>query len=188
MSKLKGTIVIGAPRSGSHMTCDMLFNVSNKTNKLQLGEVSSPPNIPNQYPYCSIVRYSVKNLLAVNTNWTNDYEIINLRRKDKVAQYISWCVFRTQTQSSIYKHSPNWDDYKNLLPWQSTIEDIEMFIIEQNLDFAIPADKIFYYEEIVKSNMPTQYTKNNYPIPIEQIVTDYALVKKMLENYSYNGR
>ena len=51
--------------------------------------------------------------LAVNLEWTKDYYIINLRRRDKVSQYISWCVLRAQGKSNMVKHSPNWEDYKD---------------------------------------------------------------------------
>lgn len=188
MSRIKGTIVIGTARSGSHMTCDMLFNESLIANKVNLGEVTALPDVTGRYVYCSIVQHRVKNLLAVNTQWTRDYEIVNLRRRGKVAQYISWCVFRAQTQASISRHSPNWDDYKNLLPWESTVDDIEMFIAEQNLDFAIPSNQVVYYEDMTQSGLTTQYKKNTYPVPPDAIVTDYALVKRMLENFSYDNR
>ena len=188
MSGIKGLIVIGTARSGSHMTCDMLYNQSLIPNKINLGEITTLPDVEGRYAYCSIVQHQVKNLLAVDTAWVDSYEIVNLRRRDKVAQYISWCVFRAQTQASISKHSPNWDDYKDLLPWESTREDIEMFIVEQNLDFAIPANRVVYYEDMIVSGFRTHYRKNRYPIPPDQIVTDYALVKTMLEKYSYDRR
>ena len=156
MSGIKGTIVIGTARSGSHMTCDMLYTASAITSKINLGEVTALPYVAGQYAYCSIVQHQVKNMLAVDTTWVNDYEVVNLRRRDKVAQYISWCVFRAQTQASISKHSPNWNDYKDLLPWQSTQEDIEMFIAEQNLDFAIPANRVVYYEDMITAGLRTQ--------------------------------
>lgn len=188
MPGIKGVIVVGTARSGSHMTCDMLYNTAVEPHKVNLGEVTKLPYIPGKFVYCSLVQHTVKNLLAVDTQWTDEYHIVNLRRRDKVAQYVSWCVFRAQTQASISKHSPDWGDYKDLLPWESTAEDIEMFINEQNLDFAIPADEVVYYEDMIVSGNKTQYKKNQYPIPPEQIVTDYALVKSMLEKYSYYGR
>jgi len=188
VSRIKATIVIGTARSGSHMTCDMLYNASTISGKINLGEVTVLPDVDNRYAYCSIVQHQVKNMIAVDTSWIYDYEIVNLRRRDKVAQYISWCVFRAQTQSAINKHSPDWNDYKDLLPWESTREDIELFILEQNLDFAIPANCVVYYEDMIKLGLHTRYKKNTYPVPPEHIVTNYALVKNMLEKYSYHGR
>lgn len=188
MSGIKGTIVIGSARSGSHMACDMLFNQSIFTNKVNLGEVVTLPQVEGKYVFCSIVQSWTKNLLAVDDNWAMDYNIVNIRRRDKVAQYISWCVFRAQTQASISKHSPDWEDYQDLLPWESTKEDLEMFIAEQHLDFAFTADQVMYYEDLIDSGLRTKYKKNQYPLPPEQMVTDYELVKTMLEKYSYVGR
>jgi hypothetical protein len=187
MSGIKGTIIIGSARSGSHMACDMLYNQCTLDNAINLGEVTALPS-DNDYIFCSIVQAQIKNLLAVDTMWTKDYRIVNVRRRDKVAQYISWCVFRAQTKSNMNKHSPEWDDYKEFLPWESTKDDIERFIIEQHLDFAFNFDQILYYEDLVDSGLKTKYKKNIYPVTPEQIVTDYELVKILLEKYSYDNR
>ena len=198
----KGVIVLGASRSGSHMLCDILYNQSADNNKINVGEIfnNKPADIvagldiindikaKNQFIFCSFVSYWGKNLLALNQHYLDDFMIINLRRKDKVAQYISWCVFRAQLQTTIEKHSPDWNDYKHLLPWKSSQDDLEMFLTEQHLDFAFKADTVVYYEDIIKFNFPTQFRKNSYPIPYEEIVTDYELVKEILEKYNYDGR
>lgn len=180
----KGTIVIGTARSGSHMTCDMLYNNSTIENKLNLGEITNLPTMPGKFVYCSIVQHWFKTALAITTEWTKEYNVVNLRRRDKVAQYLSWCVFRAGAN----KHSPNWDDCKKLLPWDSTRDDIEMFLMEQYLDFAFKPDQILYYEDLIKEPVNTKFKKNQYPVAPEDIVTDYKLVKSMLENFSYDNR
>ena len=184
----RGVIVLGSARSGSHMLCDMLFHASYCANKKYIGEVTSIPYIESKFIFCSLVQFSPKNLLAVNVDWVRDYHIIKLRRRNKVSQYISWCAFRAQTISSITKHSPNWEDYKHLMPWESTPQDIENFINEQHIDYAFPSDETLYYEDVVLSGMHTNFKKNQYPMAPEKMVTDYALVEKMLGNYSYDGR
>ena len=184
----KGVIVIGSARSGSHMTCDMLYNQATAPS-VNLGEITDlylPTH--DKFIFCSIVQTWLRTKLAVNLEWTKDYYIINLRRRDKVSQYISWCVLRAQGKSNMVKHSPNWEDYKDLLPWKSSKEDIERFIQDQHLDFAFTPDQILYYEDLVKTNLKTRYTKNHYPISYENIVTDYKLVKDLLEKYSYENR
>ena len=188
MQRIKGTIVIGTARSGSHMTCDMLYNESQFANKIMLGEVTELPDVPGKHVYCSIVQNWAKVKLAVDTSWQQDYVIVNLRRRDKVAQYLSWCVFRAQTQASISKHSPQWNDYKDLLPWASTADDIEQFLVEQYMDFAFTANQIVYYEDMAQSHKPTKFKKNQYPVQPQEIVTDLALVKNMLEKFSYDNR
>ena len=199
----KGVIILGASRSGSHMLCNMLYNNSAAINKIYLQEIYNnqcsmlsalsilediKKNNQNQFIFCSLVSYWGKNILAMNQNLLKDFMIINLRRRDKVAQYISWCVFRAQLQSSIIRHSPNWADYNHLLPWASTEQDLEMFLTEQHLDFAFNHDNVVYYEDVVKFNMPTHFKKNIYPIANKDIVTDYDLVKTILQNYTYNDR
>ena len=187
----KGVIVIGTPRSGSHMLTDILFNTAALPNAKLLGEIRSDgnfsvddfKNIESQNQgsiiFCSVVQLWIKRVLAMDRNYLKDYVLVNLRRRDKVAQYISWCVFQAQTTSSIVKHSPNWDDYKDCLPIETTQEHLNNFIDEQNLDFAFTdPDYIFYYEDIVNLNLHTNFKKNNYPVSHEQIVTDYAADRK----------
>jgi hypothetical protein len=199
----KGVIILGASRSGSHMLCNGLFNQSSMANKVNLGEIYNKQvplsdaleviqqikqNHKDQFIFCSLVSYWGKNALAMNQSLLDDFMIINLRRKDKVSQYISWCVFRAQLLCGIGKHSPNWDEYKNLLPWPSTENDLEMFITENHLDFAFSNHAVVYYEDVVDLKLPTTFIKNLYPIPHREIVTDYELVKTILGNYTYNGR
>jgi len=188
VQRIKGMIVIGTARSGSHMTCDMLYNESQLPEKVILGEVTELPDIADKFVYCSIVQNWAKIALAVDLSWTSDYYVVNLRRRDKVAQYLSWCVFRAQAQASISKHSPDWNDYKDLLPWESTKDDIEQFLMEQYLDFAITPNEIVYYEDMIKSRKATKFKQNQYPIPPQEIVTNYTLVKNMLEKFSYDNR
>ena len=172
----KGCIILGASRSGSHMFCDGLYNQSSEPNKVNLGEIynNQVPLInsldiiekikqshKDQFIFCSLVSYWGKNALAMNKTLLDDFMIINLRRRDKVAQYISWCVFRAQLQSNIIKHSPNWEDYKNLLPWPSTEKDLEMFLTENHLDFAFSNHAVVYYEDVVLLKLPTKFKKNS---------------------------
>lgn len=186
MPGIKGTIVIGTARSGSHMTCDMLFNNSQVPDKHMLGEVTSLPNVPGKFVYCSIVQNWAKVQLATEVSWCNEYHVVNLRRRDKVAQYLSWCIFRLQP--SMDDHAPVWDRYKNLLPWDSTRADIDMFLMEQYMDFAFVPDEVIYYEDIIETYVNTKFKKNQYPVAPDEIVTDYQLVKRMLENFSYDNR
>ena len=194
----KGVIVLGSPRSGSHMICDILYNNSLLTSKKLLGEIYTIRDVnvmqtfdnikkanENKFIFCSLVQHWAKNLLATRSNVFNEYNVINLRRRNKVDQYISWCIFRAQTQANIAKHSPIWEDYKHLLPWESSIYDIERFINEQHLDHAFCADYILYYEDIIKLNLKTKYTKNLYPVPYNKIVTDINLVETILTEFAY---
>lgn len=186
--KSKGVIILATARSGSHMTCDMLFNDSKIPDKVLLGELVELPNTNKKFVYCSIVQAQAKIRLALNHNCLNDFWVVNLRRRNKIEQYISWCVFRAQTQSGILQHSPNWEDYKSFLPWKSTQSDIEMFLMEQYLDFAFKPNQILYYEDLIKNSVNTEFKKNQYPVRPDEIVTDYQLVQNILQKFSYYDR
>ena len=199
----RGIIVIGSARSGSHMTSNMLYNISTINNKVGVGEIYTDRYLSTnildplkvleskyqgQFIFCSLTHFANKNLLAMDSSYLKDYNLVNLRRRDKVAQYISWCVFRVSNRSYANghgPHSPKFADYKDLLPWPSTREDIEMFILEQNIDYAFSAP-VLYYEDLVLSGMPTRFKKTHYPLPFEEIVTDYKLVCDTLLRYTYD--
>lgn len=191
----KGIIIIGSARSGSHMACNMIYETIKKV-KVNLGEVIIT-NDTNEFNYidelsdsrficCSIVQHYTKKLLAVDLSRFKSYQMINLRRRDKIAQYISWCVFRSQTGT--IKHSPDWNMCVQRLPWDSTREDIERFIEEQYMDFAFKFDNVLYYEDLMNSGLYTETKKNHYPVPFDQIVTNFNLVKSMLSRFNYNDR
>jgi len=191
----RGIIVIGSARSGTYMTSNMLYNISTINNKVAVGEIYTDRYLSTnildplkvleskyqgRFIFCSLTQFVNKNLLAMDSSYLKDYNLVNLRRRDKVAQYISWCVFRVSG-----RHLSKFADYKDLLPWPSTREDIEMFILEQNIDYAFSAP-VLYYEDLVLSGMPTRFKKNHYPLPFEEIVTDYKLVCDTLSRYTYD--
>ena len=184
-----GVLVVGTYRSGSHMACDMLYRKSTTTNKLYLNELLQlPPLNPNSLIFCSIVNTETKTSLAMDLSWMSDYYIVNIRRRNKVAQYISFCILRAQNSPGIYNHAPEWDDYKHLLPLTPTEEDIDYFILIQHLDFVFTPNQIIYYEDLVETDNDTMYIKTQYPVPLEELVTNYEFIKRKLEKYSYNGR
>jgi len=173
----------------------MLYNISTINNKVKIGEIYTDretstdildplkvleSKYQGQFIFCSLTQFVSKNLLAMDSSYLKDYNLVNVRRRDKVGQYISWCVFRASA-----KHSPKFADYKDLLPWSSTREDIEMFILEQNIDYAFSAP-VLYYEDLALSGIATHFQKNYYPLPPAEIVTDYKLVCDILSRYKYD--
>ena len=192
----KGLIVIGSARSGSHMACSMFYH-SAVAQAINLGEIYATNEkdleylnsvSQNGFTLCSIVNFMAKNRLAANLSQLKNYQLVNVRRKNKIDQYISWCVYRAQQKSNRYNHSPIWEDVEKFLPWEVTIDDLDRFIAEQNIDFAFQFDSIFYYEDLINSNNLTTFKKNKYPIANNELVSNYTLVQEMLENYSYEGR
>lgn len=197
-----GIICIGASRSGTHMITDAIFHEVVYTNKCLLGEIYSPQwpytpesaevllgSIKEQYSdkfiICSITQYSAKIALAKIPHLFDDYFILGIRRKDKVSQYISWCIFRAQEQANLARHSPMWEDYKHVLPWQVTYSDLEIFLADQYLDYVFSPDAIVYYEDVIKQNVYTRFKKMEYPVPPNQLVSDLDLVNRILGKFEY---
>jgi hypothetical protein len=192
----KGILIISTPRSGSHMLASMVYNILEIENKVNLGEIychdvdkldilQHLKNIElshaGEFIIASIVQYYAINLLIPNQKYFKDYYLIDLRRRDKIAQYASWCIFQKTGN-----FSPNPESYKHLLPLPVDIEHVERFIASQNFCYAIPAHKILYYEEVVNLNLPSSFTKNHYPIDIKDIFSDYEVIYKLLGNYQYH--
>jgi len=189
LSKYKGLLVIGTARSGSHMACDMMYNSSTITNKINLYEVTQLPNPDNTFPFFSIVGSHHRSLLSLDLSWARDFYIVNIRRRDKIAQYLSQCVLKAQIDTGIPRHTPLWDEYRHYIPRRADIDDINYFIMDQWLDLAFNPNQILYYEDIVNSGIHTVFTKNQYQtVQPTDIVQDYELVKRMLSGFSYNNR
>ena len=188
LSKYKGLIVIGSARSGTHMVCDMLYQHSTIPNKVNLYEIDELPAASDQFIFASIAKHGFRNLLAANLSWASDYYIVSLRRRDKVAQYLSLCMLRAQHNTGNIQHDPVPGEFNKHLPWRSCEDDLLIFLADQHIDFAFTPSEILYYEAMAVSGMFTEFKKNPIYLEPEEIVTDYALVKSILGNYSYNDR
>jgi LPS sulfotransferase NodH len=198
----KGVLVYGSPRSGSHLACDMLYGYSTATNKFLKGEITANQlsresiqnlltNLSDQYSdkfvFASIVQLRIKNFLSQQPELLKHYQLVHLRRRDKVKQYISWCVFRSQDKLGVWNHSPIWKDILPYLPYEVTGDDLEQFILEQNIDYAFPKpDNVIYYEDLIQMQLETNVKKNIYELPPERLVSDYQLVIDTLEDFKYH--
>jgi hypothetical protein len=202
-STKKGVIVIGTPRCGSHVVTRHLFINCQVRHKRYLGEVSVDPSIDvtervdalmnhidhcceTEFCYLQIVQSDTKLLLALKKHLLKDYWLINLRRRNKVEQYLSWCVFVAQSKTGTAKHSPVWEEYKKFLPIVSDEHDIKKFIRQQAEDHLFgPYNEIIYYEDMLNELSEWPFKKNVYPMPLEEIVTDYPLTVEMLSGFKY---
>lgn len=193
----KGIVVISAPRSGSHWLTNALYRYSNKSNRVLLGEiytkrsadVLSELNIikdkyKDKFIFASIVQYVQKNRLIQYADQFKDYYIINLRRRDKVAQYISFAIMTLSWSLDPKSHSPAWGLMSDKFPIEVTNDLLDHFIAEQNFDYVWPADLIMYYEDLPKE-MSSRYQKNEYPMLPSEIFSDYELVKQRLSTFTY---
>jgi hypothetical protein len=193
----KGILVIAPPRSGTHMMTSILANTVDIENKININEIyvndvdklnilQQLKDIEQQYSgkfiIASIAQWYVINLLISHWDYLKDYYIIDLRRHDKIAQYTSWCIL----QASGGQYNPSADSYQHLLPLAVDVEHVERFIAAQNLCYAIKADKILYYEDVVKLNQFSTTKKNYYPIDVTDTFLDYETIYKLLGNYRYH--
>lgn len=199
----RGVLVIGTPRCGSHALCHGLYNSSTEKNSKFLGEILKETDTPdhtkileywdrvenenqNNFVYASIVQLFSKTWMsAFYSDRFDDYIIINLRRRNKVKQYMSWCVFRAQMKSSIIRHSPTYEEYRDFLLWKTTLEDIEMFMTEQLMDYALKSDFVVYYEDIDFSSLGTEFKKNHNLLNENLIMSDPELVNRILLDFKY---
>ena len=192
----KGILVISSPRSGTHMMTSILANTIDIKNKININEIyvnnvdklnilQQLKDIEQQYSekfiIASIVQWYVINLLIPHWDYLKDYYIIDLRRYDKIAQYTSWCILQASGQ-----YNPSVESYQHLLPITVDIEHVERFIASQNICYAIKADKVLYYEDVVKLNQFSSTKKNYYPIDVNDIFSDYEIIYKLLGNYQYH--
>jgi hypothetical protein len=194
----KGVVILASPRSGSIWLCGVLFNLINNSKVLyeQLVEfrdldkdlvIDNFTKIFNtdKIPIISITNFEAINFLRPHKNLFRDLFFIDLRRRDKIAQYASFCVMRIQWQCD-NSHVPNWEYILPRLPFQTTEIDINYFITLQNLSYCWPGDITLYYEDLKSiskdSGKPKKY---EYPVNYEQIFSDYSLVKKRLGSFIY---
>lgn len=192
----KGIIVIGSARSGSHFLTDALFRQCTKLDKILLGEIYkswdrrhilknlNEIKANTNFVFASIVQFVPKNLLIQHRHEFADYYIVNLRRRDKIAQYASWCLARSTWKESI-SHSPIWELVKKELPFTSTDDDIDQFIIEQNFDYIWPADCTIYYEDLLSLNLSSKFKKNELLGTYVDIFSNYGVVKERLDKFKY---
>jgi len=181
------------PRSGTHHLTDNIFKELKNNNKINLGEIYQNFDTANilenlneikkctSFFVCSLVQYVPKHLLLQNLEQLSEFYLINLRRRNKIEHYRSWCMARLTWKYS-NSHSVMWDKIINDLPFQVTNDDIDNFIVEQSADYLIPCDLTVYYEDL---NVHSGFIKNSYDLPNEKIFSNYNLVVERLQDFKY---
>jgi hypothetical protein len=192
----KGIIIIGSPRSGTHYLADGLYKKCKISNKKLVGEIYDTFDIDTRnilknleelkqienFTFSHIVQFIPKNLLVNYVDEIKeDYYVINIRRKNKIEQYRSWCMAR-MTWKHIKTHSVNWELIKNELPFIVTNEDIDNFIVEQNTDYLWKPDEIVYYEDI---KLESSFVKNAYTETFEELFSNANLIFERLADFKY---
>lgn len=189
----KGIIVIGMPRSGTHHLSGSIYSELKNVNKIYLGEIYQNFDTSNilenldalktcpDFFVCSFVQYVPKHLLLQHLEQLSEFYLINLRRRNKIEHYRSWCMARLTWKYS-RSHFVTWDKIVDDLPFQVTNDDIDNFIVEQSADYLIPCDLTVYYEDL---KVQSRFIKNTYNLPNEQIFSNYSLVIERLKDFKY---
>jgi len=195
LSNKKGIIVFGSSRSGTHHLGYGLYEKCDIKNKRYVGEIYhldvDTANIMKDFrdlqkiqsfTFSQITHYISKNMLVQHINEIkNDYYLINIRRKNKIEQYRSWCMARL-TWKYKASHSIDWSLIEKDLPLTITNKDIDDFIIQQNADYIWPADEIVFYEDI---KLDSRYKKNIYKENFNELFVNPELIFERLSNFNY---
>ncbi len=186
-------LILGAPRSGTHALASVIQQHDPSLD--YLGEIAmqqttdqpwkdfelfysnAPRKLAHVVQTCSKI-FAVSTVEQLKQHTT----IVEIRRRDKVKQFASWMFFKQI--GAIYNFQHNGQDYLPPGSLTITLEDIELFIIDQIIDTAFDADYTLYYEDLDLGS--SQIKKNHYVYPIEQIITNLDLVNEHLGNWKYN--
>jgi len=190
----KNILILGAPRSGTHALGSMLAN-NYKFN--YQGEIL---RIDSRFPWendlkmlenhsgisvSQVVQYSSKIKLS---NYINNLKkhiiIINLRRRNKLKQFASWVYFNRYHNESTGWHSQTIEFDQSLVgKFTITLEDIELFLVEQLIDSYYTSAYTLYYEDLIFDGA-TQ-SKNIYKFDITTIFANLDFVKNQLDDWEY---
>lgn len=190
----KNVLIIGSPRSGTH-ALGSLFNSVDKR-FANLGEIclnnGSDPLVDIQQVYqhtrpmvAHIVQLSAKIALSSDLATLKHHTIIvNLKRRNKVAQFASWMYFHNTGGINGKWHNHNESD-TSLHPGSITAskEDVDLFVTEQLTDNFFCPDHVLYYEDL--NFEQSLFKKNQYQFSVEQIFNNLDYVKQRLGNWKY---
>ena len=192
-SENKNILIVGAPRSGTHA---LASSIKYQDTTLQyLGEIGiiqhteQPWQDLNQFynntprKLAHVVQSCTKIFGLLKLSQVKQHTlIVEIRRRDKVKQFASWMFFKKI--GAIYNFQHDGQDYMPPGAITATLNDIELFMIDQIIDYSFNPDYILYYEELLFDQ--SQIKKNYYVYPIEQVFSNLNLVKEYLENWKYN--
>lgn len=195
--KNKNILIVGSPRSGTHVLGDNLSSMDNKLSNLgeicMVGYTKNPWNDIEKLEQQSnqvahIVQLTPKITLASNIDRIKQCCIIvNIIRKDKLGQFASWIYSRYLDPTGLH----GWHNFKNggnkQIPKRSVEIDestILQFKLEQLIDNYFLPDFVLCYENIQFDSV--SYQKNEYSYPVEEIFENLSYVKEHLSGWQYS--
>lgn len=191
----KNILIIGTPRSGTHVL-GSLFAANNKL-IVNLGEICLANGVDplidiqriyqhNYIKVAHIVQLSAKIALSADLKTLKEHTVIvNLKRQDKVRQFASWMYFHNTGGVNGKWHNHVESD-TSLIPGSITVtaEDINLFVTEQLTDNFFCPDYVLYYEEL-NFEQSSSYKKNRYSFNIEELFSNLDYVKQRLSSWKY---
>jgi len=197
MQKNKNILVIASPRSGSHALSAELCALGNGKNLAEICMVGYCKNpwddidklsISTKLTTAQIVQLTPKLLLAENVDRIKQQNIIvNIRRRDKVAQFASWIYFRVNDPTGLHGwHNHNAAKTK-VKPNSVTASaaDIAQFKLEQMLDDYFLPDFNLCYEDLTFTQ--TTFRKNEFAFYLPEMFSNLHYVKQQLESWQYSA-
>ena len=189
----KNILIIGSPRSGTHALGAELANISQAC---CIGEIYKTPDNPQPWKLLyntdcltigQLVQLTSKIYLSRNINTIkNSNVIVNIRRKNKVKQFASWMYFRVLDPTEFRSWHNHTSDKTTVAEHsiEASEHDLIQFMLEQLVDDYFLPDFNLCYENI--SFTQTQYQKNNFAYPIENMFSNLDYVKNYIENWQYS--
>ena len=193
----KNILIIGSPRSGSHVLGSELAAiaranylgeiccVSDRAESWQ--EINSLYNT-KQLTVGQIVQLTPKIQLSKNLAPIKDHAVIvNIRRRDKIKQFASWIYFRVMDPTK----ELGWHNHakEKTSVGQHSIEakesDILQFMLEQLIDDYFLPDFNLCYENLTFSKF-NKFKKNEFAFPLEEMFSNLDYVKKYLVDWDYH--
>lgn len=188
----KHILILGAPRSGTHALGSVFKKLDPEL--IYLEEIATVQESfepwedldnfckPTTRKLAHVVQSYGKIFAVKKINELKSHSIIvSLRRRNKIKQFASWMYFKHI--GAIYNFDHYTMDYVPPKSITVTMQDIELFIVDQIIDCGFIPDYTLYYEDLDLSS--SNHKKNQYAYPIEDIFTNMDFIKQHLGDWKY---
>jgi hypothetical protein len=196
-SQKKNILIIGSPRSGTHVLAQEISELSGASN---LGEICKVGYCKNPWDdidklaercalnIAHIVQLTPKITLAENIDRIKQNNIVvNIRRANKIDQFSSWVYFRVADPTGLHGWHNHSEEKTKFIPGQITAreEDIIQFKLEQLIDDYFLPDFNLKYEDL---SFPTQHTyqRNSFLFPLREMFSNLEYVEQQLGSWQYS--
>ena len=193
----KNILIIGSPRSGTHALGSELCQRANGQNLEEIckvGYCADPWDDINKLSNspalttAQVVQMTPKLTLAENVDRIKQHNIVvNIRRRDKVAQFASWIYFRVNDPTGLHGWHNHTADKMRSTPasQEASAHDITQFKLEQLLDDYFLPDFNLCYEDLTFTH--TKFKKNEFLFHLPEIFSNLDYVKEQLDQWQYSS-